>query len=301
MTSNNNRIISFSGRKESGKTELANICVDFGYEKISFATELKKLVCKLVGFNSINELNEYKNKPIGKKLLPNSIDIINENTNINKEFIEQFTIKLNEKSTGRDWLQVVGTDIIREKDPDWHVRKTLGNLNANKNYVIDDTRFKNELEALKKMGAECWFIIRNKTDNISNHASETSLSFFDFDYNIIVNDIELNEFRKRWKCFFECSDITIPIRKWLISALFFNSHIPMTEDVINRLYIYKEFKTFKDLKNLYDIYKKPYPIVKENDKHNGFIGDDGNPFIMESLKIFFDNSEKTNKSDIYNV
>lgn len=280
-----NDIISFSGRKESGKTELANICVEYGYEKLSFATALKKLVCKLVGFNSTEHLNEYKNKPIGVTISDSMLNILVDETGFEREWINEMSNKITEKSTGRDWLQVIGTDIIREKDPDWHVRKTFENIKEGNKYVIDDTRFPNELKALKEMEAECWFIIRNKTDNISNHASETSLTYLDFDYNVIVNNITLENFRKRWKCFLEYHETTMPMREWLISLLFMNDHIPMSEHVAHKLYVYREFAELKGRRGKDFPYNIP-PIIREKTTHDGFIGDDDNPFVTEAWKMY---------------
>lgn len=270
-------IISFSGRKESGKTELANICVDAGYEKKSFATALKQLVCDITGIPSIDELNKYKNKPIGLCVGKYELDILEEKTGFDREYLKVTTGKIIELSTARDWLQVIGTDVIRACDPDWHVRRTLDTLEEGKKYVFDDTRFPNELKALKEMGAECWFIIRNKTDNISNHASENYLDYTMFDYHVIVNNSSLEDFKKRWKFYFDCHDVTAPMREWAISMLFMNSYVPLADNTLNKLFVYREFVDFKKNQNM------PEKIT-ENDTHTGFIGDNGNPFIMESWK-----------------
>lgn len=275
-----NNIISFSGRKESGKTELANICVEHGYEKRSFATALKKLVCALVGFHSIDELNSYKNKPIGKCVDGVMINILEQETGFEREYLIDKCKAITTDSTGRDWLQVIGTDIIREKDPDWHVRKTFATMEDGKKYVIDDTRFPNELKALKEMGAECWFIIRNKTDNISNHPSENSLSYFDFDYKIIVNNTTLDEFRRRWKCYLEYYGTTKFMRKWLMSLLFVNPHTHLEDKNMNKIFVYREFTDFRNGIRI------PDKIV-ENDNHDGFVGDNGDPFVMETWKNYY--------------
>ena len=42
------KIFSFSGRKQSGKTELTKICKEYGYETINFADPMKELICKLL-------------------------------------------------------------------------------------------------------------------------------------------------------------------------------------------------------------------------------------------------------------
>ena len=276
----NFNIISFSGRKESGKTELALACTEEGYEIRSFATALKNLVGKLVGFGLISELNDYKDKPIGKCIGTRELDILEEYTGIDREYIKNTTGKITELSTGREWLQVIGTDLIRSADPDWHVRMTLQTLEEGKKYVFDDTRFQNELKALKEMGAECWFIIRNKTDNISNHISETSLSYKDFDYNVIFNNIPLDELKKRWKFYIMTHEIAEPMRRWSISQLFINNHLHLAENTLNKLFVYSGFNRLNEKINI------PANIVEKED-HTGFIGDHDDPFVLEEWKRYY--------------
>ena len=273
-------IISFSGRKESGKTELAKICETAGYEKKSFATPLKELVCDLTGLDSIESLNEYKNKPIGVNIDDKVLTKLVEATGLEYLYCQNTTGKLTELSTGRDWLQVIGTDVIRSFDPDWHVKKVIQTIEPGKKYVFDDTRFPNELKALKELGAECWFIIRNKVDNISNHISETALNYRMFDYHIIVNNVSLKEFKKRWKFYFDCHEVTAPLREWTIGQLFMNHHTFIAENTLNKFLVYGWFTHFKDKVD------EPYSLVP-NESNTGFIGDNDNPFITEDWKIFY--------------
>ena len=53
-------IIGLCGRMRSGKTELAKICMNYGYEKLYFALPLKQLCAKLVGI-PVDELHQLKN------------------------------------------------------------------------------------------------------------------------------------------------------------------------------------------------------------------------------------------------
>ena len=273
-------IISFSGRKESGKTELANVCVDEGYEKKSFATALKELVCETVGFGSIDELNSYKDKPIGKTVSQKEVGVIEGVTGVDREHINNTTCNITEESTARDWLQIVGTDCIRSYDPDWHVKKTLETIEDGNRYVFDDTRFPNELKALKGIGAECWFIIRNKTDNISNHRSETSLSYRDFDYNVIFNNVSLEELKKRWRFYVLSHEVAEPMRRWSISQLFINNHLHIAENTLNKFFVYSGFRRFGENTNI------PSRIVEKED-HTGFIGDHEDPFVLEDWKLYY--------------
>lgn len=275
-------IISFSGRKESGKTELANICEAGGYEKKSFATALKRLVCDITGIATTEELNKYKTIPIGKCIDDNCLDIFAEQTGLKREYLKDKSDSITEKSTARDWLQVIGTDVIRAYDPDWHVRKTLESVEEGKKYVFDDTRFPNELKALNEIGAECWYIIRAKTDNISNHPSENSLSYTMFDYHVILNNSNLEDFRKKWRLYFENHDVIAKIREWAIAHLFMNNYLPIDDDTFNNFFVYSEFADFKTPINI------PEKII-ENETHTGFIGDKNNLFITEIWKNKYNN------------
>ena len=53
------KILSFSGRKHSGKTELAKICIKYNYELINFADGLKELICNSLDISK-EYLEEYK-------------------------------------------------------------------------------------------------------------------------------------------------------------------------------------------------------------------------------------------------
>lgn len=203
------RIISLSGRLGTGKTELANICIEHGFERMYFAYPLKNMLKEFFELDSIDTLNALKTKQMGvsgkdektiaffkSKLFPSKTD--KEVADMLRPITVEFTM--------RDWLQYIGTDVIRAYEPNWHVNNTLALLEDGKDYVFDDTRFPNEIEALKKKGAEVWYVVRNKTDNVSNHESETSISlessYFN-DGNIIPNDSVLEVFCGMWEDYIE--------------------------------------------------------------------------------------------------
>ena len=171
-------IIAFSGRIGSGKSELAKICQNKGFEKLYFALPLKQLVANLIHVG-IEDINPLKN------------------------------VKLN---TVRQLLQFIGTDIIRKYNPNWHVNKIKTMIDKDKNYVFDDVRFPNELKLIKELGGDCWFIIRPIIYNVSNHISEISLTWKDFDDKVIINDGNLEKFIYKWTVFFENYDKALKIR-----------------------------------------------------------------------------------------
>lgn len=197
------RIIAFAGRKNSGKTELAKICNKVGnYHIILFANALKKLVSNIVGFE-INETQESKEKAITKKITYEDYKLISETTNIDISCVQK-VLEENPFNNAREALQIIGTNLIRKYNPNWHVEKLKEEIlsDTSKDYVIDDLRFPNELDMVNELGGESWFIVRTSLEKLSNHKSETSLSWQDFGHNIIINDYTLNSFTNRWLDYF---------------------------------------------------------------------------------------------------
>lgn len=87
---------------------------------------------------------------------------------------------------GRTLLQFVGTDVVRERDPDFWVRFLSGILTCFSDYwdyvLIPDARFKNEVNAMKYAGFDTVHVrVHNPciTSSLSeeqqNHPSETAL------------------------------------------------------------------------------------------------------------------------------
>ena len=183
----NHNIIGFGGRLASGKSELASICEQYGYTKLYFALPLKQLCADLLDV-SIDELNRLKrnNQPIDITVNDDWVDIIHTETNIPYEVINSI---INGKviHTVRELLQAVGTDVIRQFNPNWHVERIREMIKPNNKYVIDDVRFPNEKNMIEEMNGVCWYVIRPIINNVSNHISETALDWRQFD-NIIVTD-----------------------------------------------------------------------------------------------------------------
>ena len=115
---------------------------------------------------------------------------------------------------GRTLLQMVGTDIVRAKHPNFWVGIVVGLIQAFEPYkdfdvaIIPDARFENEvnisLENLKnsvsvrierKNADGTDWINPTLTEEQRNHPSETSLDCFAFDY-VIHNDEGLDTLRE---------------------------------------------------------------------------------------------------------
>lgn len=196
-------IIAFAGRCRAGKSVLADVCVKYGYEKLYFALPLKQLCADILDI-SIDELNKAKNEKIPIQLTINEdiCKILSEETNIPLEIT---TKQCNGKyiETVRDMLQFIGTDYIRKYNTDWHVNKIREIIKENTNYVIDDVRFPNEKKMIEELGGDCWFVTRTTLDNISNHESETSITWKDCFNKVIINDSTLHEMLFKWEIFMD--------------------------------------------------------------------------------------------------
>ena len=194
-------ILGLCGRMRSGKTELAKVCVEKGFTKLYFALPLKQLCADILDV-SIDELNRLKgdNTDISLQLNDDICKILSEETDIPLDVVKE-TCLGKTISTVREMLQFIGTDLIRQYNKDWHVNRIREMINPDINYVIDDVRFPNEKKLIQELGGDCWFIIRPTLDNVSNHESETSLSFNDCWNRIIINDGTLQLLLFKWTLF----------------------------------------------------------------------------------------------------
>lgn len=196
-------VIGFAGRCRSGKTVLSEVCEKYGYQHLSFALPLKQLCADILDI-SIDELNRAKNEniPIEITIGKDVCEILSEETNIPiGKTIEICDGKY--LHTVRDMLQFIGTDYIRKYNSDWHVNRIREMIKDNVNYVIDDVRFPNEKRMIEELGGDCWFVTRTTLDNVSNHESETSITWKDCMNKVIVNNSTLNELLFKWEIFMD--------------------------------------------------------------------------------------------------
>ena len=163
---------------------------------VSFADPLKELVCEILDVN-IRELDTMKASgvEIDGTMRDRVTDIVHRHTLIPISDIVDKVGQLRLR-TVRDYLQEIGTDLIRKFDPDWHVSRIRGKVDylikSGHCVVIDDVRFTNEKVMIEGMGGECFFVVRPDCIDVSNHVSETNLRWQMFDSeHIIINDRSL--------------------------------------------------------------------------------------------------------------
>lgn len=101
------------------------------------------------------------------------------------------------------FLQWIGTEWGRSKDPNVWVKSTLSKVDPSTNTYVADVRFRNEADALKKAGFTLVRVVRDDRpiDRDKNHQSEVELlEYKGWDYTI-VNDGTIEELYEKIECF----------------------------------------------------------------------------------------------------
>lgn len=189
-------IIGLFGRSKSGKHILAEECEKRGFIVLAFASALKNMVSELVGF-TVDSRQETKDKVVNLVLSKEQLEFVSEVTNISlstvKDVLGGYVF-----NRVRDLLQIIGTDLIRRNNPNWHVEELKKLIEDGKNYVIDDGRFKNEKEMIESIGGKTVFVVRPYIPStFSNHESEISVKWQDFKH-VFVNDENVEAAKLKW-------------------------------------------------------------------------------------------------------
>jgi hypothetical protein len=285
------RIIGFSGRCRSGKSTLADICEKYGYKRLYFALPLKTICAEFLNI-SIDELNRLKNENIGIDIdiSNDAIEYFSEQTKIPIETV-QMVIGGKHIKNVREMLQVIGTDLIRGYNMNWHINKIREMINPDKKYVIEDVRFPNEKEMIEELGGENWFVVRPQLSNISHHISEESLKWQDFGDNVIINNKSLEYLSVTWENFLLNYDMSVKLRQKLVVDISLKGLGCIKDDAFtlsDSLFISPYFFNYK--KN--NINEEQIRNVSLNDKGNAVVElKDGsillisNPLNIEDLKF----------------
>ena len=180
-------IIGINGYAGSGKdtvgTILQQIDKDSHWEIKKWAGKLKQVAELLTGIPVEKfEDQEFKKTNLGK----------------------QWNDRINNPMSVRDFLQKLGTEGLRDG---LHTNTWVNALMADykcvpadrapngwdcDNWIITDTRFPNEAQAIKDSGGIIIRVTRPGIGPVNDHPSETGLNQWNFDYEI-QNDSSLNE------------------------------------------------------------------------------------------------------------
>lgn len=178
-------IISLCGKARSGKDTTAFYLKDMfcdrgiDFELISYAQELKEKIKYDFDMTDDQVYGHLKEVPDtryikGRRAISGTGG---------QEFFTEYW-------TPRELLQYFGTEIYRKIDPNIWVRLLRKKLDLNKNYIITDARFPNELDWATEEDGYRLIINRNTRSNIHNdqHASETSLDDYETEKDIYIDN-----------------------------------------------------------------------------------------------------------------
>jgi hypothetical protein len=165
-----------------------------------WAGKLKVIASMLTGIPT----EKFEDQEFKKSLLGPEWGIVSTNP-LNS--IEPFKdIQFNALMSVREFLQKLGTSALRDglHENAW-INALMADYNpvgdtllVYPNWIITDTRFPNEAEAIKKAGGIIIRIERPGIDPVNLHTSETSLDNWDFDH-VVVNDGSITDLTKKIK------------------------------------------------------------------------------------------------------
>lgn len=166
------QIIGITGRKHNGKDTVGNYLVDhYGYKRIAFADKIKEACILIFGLSREQVFDE----------------------NL-KEVVDDFW-----GVSPRTLLQYVGTDLLRNQlkqimphiDNNIWVKAVHKQImdewksNPGQKFVVTDIRFENELQIIKELGGVTVRVTRPTIENTDTHSSETQISQFDVEYDLL--------------------------------------------------------------------------------------------------------------------
>ena len=140
-----NMIIGICGLIGSGKGTVADVLVDQGFKKVSFADRLKDGVSTIFGWD--------------RAMLEGDTD---ESRQWREQRDDFWSAETEMEVTPRLVLQLFGTDCLRNgfHDGVWVSLLKKHMLDNPGNYVIPDVRFRNEQNMIRDLGGEIWRVQR---------------------------------------------------------------------------------------------------------------------------------------------
>jgi len=138
-------LIGICGLIGSGKDTIAAYLVEqHSYERYSWATPLKDITATLFGWD--------------REMLEGTTSELRANRELKDDWWSE---KLNRDWSPRKALQHMGTEVMRDAlHPAIWVLAGQRRIAGKSNVVIPDTRFPNEIEAIREMGGQIWRVKR---------------------------------------------------------------------------------------------------------------------------------------------
>lgn len=146
-------LIGICGLIGSGKDTIASHLIKYhGYERYSWATPLKDITATLFGWDR----NMLEGTTPEDRLMREQVDMYwSEELNSKEKFGSYWT--------PRFALQHIGTEVMRNSlHQDIWVLAGMQRIGGKPNVVIPDTRFPNEIAAIKRMGGKIWMVQRGE-------------------------------------------------------------------------------------------------------------------------------------------
>lgn len=172
-------VIGFTGLAQSGKSTASSFLEkNYEFQRINFKSAI---------------IEEIKH---------NFPDFLKKEAEIYKCNVDDlFTTK---PGSFRQFMQNYGTELRRNIDDNYWIDRWLAN--ANKSYinyqrpvVVDDVRFLNEAEMIKKVGGIIIRIRKQGQDISMNHPSETEMALIEPDYEIIADEGDIEDLCRQVK------------------------------------------------------------------------------------------------------
>ncbi len=172
-------VIGFTGLAQSGKSTASSYLENnFDFIKVNFKSAM---------------IDEIKT---------NFPDFLNKEAEIYKCSVDDLFIT--KPGSFRQFMQNYGTELRRNIDTDYWVNRWLAIANKSfVNYqrpvVVDDVRFLNEANIIKKVGGIIIRIKKEGQDISTSHQSETEMSLIEPDYEVVAKDGDIDDLCKQIK------------------------------------------------------------------------------------------------------
>lgn len=200
------KIISFSGKKGSGKSTAAQMFIKrHHFQELTFAHPIKDGLSKAFNLPLSNfESQKWKDaifvnpKIITKEHITDFLDVINRDyyTIPIDKTLQCFQFVGTEYESYRQLIQFFGTEMGRQtihSDIWIDTLKDRVDRSSSKKIVISDTRFGDERGLIKELKGTLFFIIRSDQEENDFHISENSYGKEE-DYDVcICNDSDINK------------------------------------------------------------------------------------------------------------